>query len=195
MPGGLAQIERRWISSCWARMARGGVDCVELTWHYASRTRPAPAPAAPGLVREPARGRRGPDPDPRPIPSRPGRPRAHHLTREHVPLADVLVGYPAISRVTRRSRGPDGVPLADPDSPDGEDDDEAMARTDSGPARTEWLTSPTARTARRRLRGRGAALLAGHGQAEEGVHRAAPSLTGARRRPSQVLEGLSTAEG
>ena len=71
-----------------------------------------------------------------------------------------------------------------------------MARTDSGPARTEWLTSPTARTARRRLRGRGAALLAGHGQrAEEGVHRAAPSLTGARRRPSQVLEGLSTAEG
>ena len=83
----------------WARMARGGVDSVELTWHYASRTRPAPAPAAPGLVREPARGRRGPDPDPRPIPSRPGRPRARHLTRENVPLADVLAGYPTISRV------------------------------------------------------------------------------------------------
>ena len=67
-PGGIARIERRWISSRWARTARGGVDSVELTWHYASRARPAPAPAAPGLVREPARGRRGPDPDPRPIP-------------------------------------------------------------------------------------------------------------------------------
>ena len=27
------------------------------------------------------------------------RPRARHLTREHVPLADVLAGYPTISRV------------------------------------------------------------------------------------------------
>ena len=168
VPGGIARIERRWISSRWARMAarmaRGGVDSVELTWDYASRTRPAPDPAAPGLVREPARGRRGPGPAPRPIPSRSGRPASTYP-------------WQTFSWVTRRSRGPDGVPLADPDSPDGEDDDEPMARTDSGPARTEWLTSPTARTARRRLRGRGAALLAGHGQrAEEGVHRAAPSL-------------------
>ena len=147
VPGGIARIERRWISSRWARMARGGVDSVELTWHYASRTRPAPAPAAPGLVREPARGRRGPGPAPRPIPSRSGRPASTYP-------------WQTFSWVTRRSRGPDGVPLADPDSPD----DETMARTDSGPARTEWLTSPTARTARRRLRGRGAALLAGHGQ-------------------------------
>ena len=74
VPGGLARIERRWISSRWACTARGGMDSVELTWHYASRTRPAPAPAAPGLVREPARGRRGPGPAPRPIPSRSGRP-------------------------------------------------------------------------------------------------------------------------
>ena len=147
--------------------------------------------------------RRGPDPDPRPIPSRSGRPastspnpRARTPGRRSRGLPGDLTGRVTISRVTRRSRGSDGVPLADPDSPTGEDDDEAMARTDSGPARTEWLTSPTARTARRRLRGRGAALLAGHGQrAEEGAHRAAPSLTGARRRPSQVLEGLSTAEG
>ena len=29
----------------------------------------------------------------------PGNPRARHLTREHVPLADVLEGYPTISRV------------------------------------------------------------------------------------------------
>ena len=180
VPGGIARIERRWISSRWARTARGRVDSVELTWHYASRTRPAPAPAAPGLVREPARGRRGPGPAPRPIPSRSGRPaspspnpRARTPGRRSRGLPDDLAGRVTISRVTRRSRGPDGVPLADPDSPD----DETMARTDSGPARTEWLTSPTARTARRRLRGRGAALLAGHGQrAEEGVHRAAPSL-------------------
>ena len=33
-----------------------------------------------------------------PVPRGP-RPRARHLTREHVPLADVLAGYPAISRV------------------------------------------------------------------------------------------------
>ena len=115
--------------------------------------------------------RRGPDPDPRPIPSRSGRPASTYP-------------WQTFSRVTRRSRGPDGVPLADPDSPD----NEAMARTDSGPARTEWLTSPTARTARRRLRGRGAALLAGHGQRSrrrspsrcaQSYWRTAPPFTGA----------------
>ena len=118
--------------------------------------------------------RRGPDPDPRPIPSRSGRPASTYP-------------WQTFSRVTRRSRGPDGVPLADLDSPNGEDDDEAMARTDSGPARTEWLTSPTARTARRRLRGRGAALLAGHGQSRrrspsrcaQPYWRTAPLFTGA----------------
>ena len=89
--------------------------------------------------------RRGPDPDPRPIPSRPGRPastspnpRARTPGRRSRGLPGDLAGRVTISRVTRRSRGPDGVPLADPDSPDGEDDDEAMARTDSGPARTEF---------------------------------------------------------
>ena len=41
--------------------------------------------------------------DPIPVPARsrpaPADPRARHLTREHVLLADVLAGYPAISRV------------------------------------------------------------------------------------------------
>ena len=40
--GGLARIERRRISSRWARTARGGVDSVALGSHYASRTRPGP---------------------------------------------------------------------------------------------------------------------------------------------------------
>ena len=47
---------------------------------------------------------------PRPSNARPTRrrpdPRDRHLTLENVPLADVLEGYPAISRVTRQSRGP-----------------------------------------------------------------------------------------
>ena len=39
-------------------------------------------------------------PDDRTRPAgRPPGPRARHLTRENVPLADVLAGYPAISRV------------------------------------------------------------------------------------------------
>ena len=33
-------------------------------------------------------------------------PRDRHSTHENVPLADVLTGYPTISRVTRRSHGP-----------------------------------------------------------------------------------------
>ena len=37
MRGGLARIERRRIPSRWARTARGGVDCVALGSHYASR--------------------------------------------------------------------------------------------------------------------------------------------------------------
>ena len=32
------------------------------------------------------------------------RPRARHLTREHIPLADVLAGYPAISRTAAPAR-------------------------------------------------------------------------------------------
>ena len=127
VPGGLARIERRWISSRWACTARGGMDSVELTWHYASRTRPAPAPAAPGLVREPARGRRGPGPAPRPIPSRSGRPASTSPN-------------PRARTPGRRSRGLPG---------------DLAARTAS---RWRTRTVPTARTARRRLRGRGAAL-------------------------------------
>ena len=106
VPGGLARIERRGISSRWACTARGGMDSVELTWHYASQARPAPAPAAPGLVREPARGRRGPDADPRPIPSRPGRPASTSPNpRERTPgrrsrgLPGDLAGRVTFSRV------------------------------------------------------------------------------------------------
>ena len=165
VPGGLARIERRGISSRWACTARGGMDSVELIWHYASQARPAPAPAAPGLVREPARGRRGPDADPRPIPSRPGRPastspnpRARTPGRRARGLGDDLAGRVTISRVTRRSRGPDGVPLADPDSPDGEDGEaptpgawrcpsgrawaESRRRSPSRCAQPYWLTAP-----------------------------------------------------
>ena len=46
--GGLARIELGRIPSRWARTARGGVDCVALGSHCASRTRPAPAPG-PGI--------------------------------------------------------------------------------------------------------------------------------------------------
>ena len=52
-------------------------------------------------------------PDDRTRPAgRPPGPRDRHLTREHVPLADVLAGQVTISRVTRRARGLPGV-LAD----------------------------------------------------------------------------------
>ena len=57
--GGLARIERRRISSRWARTARGGVDCVALGSHYASRVRPAPAPASPGIGLCRSESRRG----------------------------------------------------------------------------------------------------------------------------------------
>jgi len=46
--GGLARIELGRIPSRWARTARGGVDCVALGSHCASRTRPAPVPG-PGI--------------------------------------------------------------------------------------------------------------------------------------------------
>ena len=49
------------------------------------------------------------------IPPRPG-PRDRHSTREHVPLADVLAGYPAISRTAvTASAGPRGPSPAAPD--------------------------------------------------------------------------------
>ena len=48
-PGGLARIERRWISSRWARTARGGADSVALSSHYASRARIHAGPGRPGL--------------------------------------------------------------------------------------------------------------------------------------------------
>ena len=46
--GGLARIERRRIVSRWARTARGGMDCVALSSHYASwdRSEPAPGPGS-----------------------------------------------------------------------------------------------------------------------------------------------------
>ena len=189
VPGGIARIERRWISSRWARTARGGVDSVELTWHYASRARPAPAPAAPGLVREPARGRRGPDPDPRPIPSRPGRPRARHLTRENVPLADVLAGYPTISRPGRRPAGGPGQSRrrdygphrlrasADrmADQPDGEDGEAPTPGAWRRPSGRAWTEEPKKESIALRP-----ALLA-HGAALHRCLRASRRLRGDRR--------------
>ena len=57
--GGLARIERRRIPSRWARTARGGVDCVALGSHYASRDWPALAPARPGIGLCRSESRRG----------------------------------------------------------------------------------------------------------------------------------------
>ena len=48
------------------------------------------------------------------------RPRARHLTREHVPLADVLAGQVTCSAVTRRSRGPRRRPTRPPGRPGAE---------------------------------------------------------------------------
>ena len=100
--GVLARIERGRISSRWARMARGGMDFVALTWHYASRARPTPA-------RESAGSRLGvvADPVPVPAPSRPAsagsarsslNPRERLLEVRARGLGDDLGGYPAISR-------------------------------------------------------------------------------------------------
>ena len=63
--GGLARIERGWISSPWARIARGGVDCVAPGSHCASWPRPRavgaggrdsePPPEHPGYPTSPMR--------------------------------------------------------------------------------------------------------------------------------------------
>ena len=58
-PGGLARIERGRIVSRWARTARGGMDCVALGSHYASRELAAPAPASPGIGLCRSESRRG----------------------------------------------------------------------------------------------------------------------------------------
>ena len=42
----------------------------------------------------------------------PGNPRERHLTRENVPLADVLVGYVTISRTGAPPHGPGGAPAS-----------------------------------------------------------------------------------
>ena len=79
---GLAWRKRGWIVLRWARITQAGLS--------ACRPRPAPGSvrAAPGIGREPARGRLCPGPGPRPIPARPGSPRLaprdRHLTRENV---------------------------------------------------------------------------------------------------------------
>ena len=72
-PGGLARIERRWISSLRARIVRAEVDFVALTWHYASRARSALVPARASPVRA------GPDPR-QPGPRQPA-PRGGRLIR------------------------------------------------------------------------------------------------------------------
>ena len=72
-PGGLARIERRWISSLRARIVRAEADCVALTWHYASRARSVLVPARASPVRA------GPDPR-QPGPRQPA-PRGGRLIR------------------------------------------------------------------------------------------------------------------
>ena len=110
-----------------ARTARGEADCVALGSHCASPARRAGAVHFHALVLSdvdvglcmygsgPGRVESGGVADSvliflfrlGPAPRGP-RPRARHLTREHVPLADVLAGYPAISRArgSPRSRAP-----------------------------------------------------------------------------------------
>ena len=127
----LARCEAGWTVSRWARIAQarpGPGPVIPLSGPGITQVRPGPRRSGAGVrlrrsgsrggrrartqdVLAPARGRsgcrarhRGPDPDPRPGSSRPG-PRDRHLTREHVPLADVLAGQVTISAVTRRSRG------------------------------------------------------------------------------------------
>ena len=128
---GLARCEAGWTVSRWARITQarpGPGPVIPLSGPGITQARPGPRRSGAGVrlrrsgsrggrrartqdVLAPARGRsgcrarhRGPDPDPRPGSSRPG-PRDRHLTREHVPLADVLAGQVTISAVTRRSRG------------------------------------------------------------------------------------------
>ena len=67
----------------WASARRAVADRADAPFDRAAPTRAPPGP-------------RAGTPDPR----------DRHLTYKNVPLADVLTGYPAISRVTRRSHGP-----------------------------------------------------------------------------------------
>ena len=130
--GGLARIERRQIASRWARTARGGVDCVALGSHYASRARPrqlrpgsrSHRPGVGGVFRVAgavqrlvvrqcrSHGRGTGAPWPAGAGGRASRvartsldPRDRRVTRENVCLGYVLAGYPTISASIRRSRG------------------------------------------------------------------------------------------
>ena len=96
---GLAWRKRGWIVLRWARITQAGLS--------ACRPRPAPGSvrAAPGIGREPARGRRRPGPGPapsRPAPAGSARsslnPRERLLEVRARGLSDDLGGYPTISR-------------------------------------------------------------------------------------------------
>ena len=96
---GLARREAGWIVLRWARITQAGLS--------ACRPRPAPGSvrAAPGIGREPARGRRRPGPGPapsRPAPAGSARsslnPRERLLEVRARGLSDDLGGYPTISR-------------------------------------------------------------------------------------------------
>ena len=98
-PGGLARIERRRIVSRWARTARGGMDCVALGSHYASRARPAP---------DSARTASGPTTRTSQIPA-PSHPVSAGSTRTCLDPRERLPGIrsrgsPTISRPGRRPR-------------------------------------------------------------------------------------------
>ena len=115
--GGLARIERGWISSPWARIARGGVDCVAPGSHCASRPRPR------------AVGAGGRDPEPPPehpgYPTSPMRPigagdRGAHSIYRRVGCPNLLQrprssrstgGETLIFRASSRGRSRRGAPL------------------------------------------------------------------------------------
>ena len=147
-PGGLARIERRRIVSRWARTARGGMDCVALGSHYASRARPAP---------DSARTASGPTTRTSQIPA-PSHPVSAGSTRTCLDPRERLPGIrsrgsPTISRPGRRPRcggadeGRGGVRPArqqdrrerahrhQPGSPHGRGDEHNGSASPGGPSR------------------------------------------------------------
>ena len=117
--GGLARIERRWISSSWARIVRAEVDFGELSSHGANRARRAPARFAPAGFAPAPRGRRPARAEAPRSTSTSLTPRARTSSRRARGVSDVLGGQvtcsrdrdagPRVSRTTARLAWRDGV--------------------------------------------------------------------------------------
>ena len=157
--GGLARIERGWISSPWARIARGGVDCVAPGSHCASRPRPR------------AVGAGGRDPEPPPehpgYPTSPMRPigagdRGAHSIYRRVGCPNLLQrprssrsagGETLIFRASSRGRSRRGAPLQQIWTDRRPDQSHAPhASHSSGGFRPVWSSEP-GRVARRTVGG------------------------------------------